>query len=64
MPCSSRCLPAAALRLQHFRRVGHDAPEHVPEQGAAGKLPGCTAAVERQDQVGLYENFMNCLGAD
>lgn len=51
--CISRRLPAAAVRPRLLRRVGHDAPQHLPEQGAAGKLPGCTAAVEHQDQVSV-----------
>lgn len=48
---SSRRVPAAAVWPRLLRCVRHDAPQHLPEQGSAGKLPGCTAAVEHQDQV-------------
>lgn len=50
---SVRRLPTAAVRPRHLRCDSHDAPEHLPEQGATGKLPGCTAALEHQDQVSI-----------
>lgn len=51
--CVSRRLPAAEVRPRLLRRVGYNASQHLPEQGADGKFPGCTAAVEHQDQVGV-----------
>lgn len=53
LACLSRRVPSAAFWPQHIRCISHDAPKHVPEQGAAGKFPGSTAAVEHQDQVCL-----------